>query len=68
MIQLRHAQPTLWHKGLRKDIEDLWEPWMREDDRLLDDARLLESVYGTSSMCSGRGPRPRCACRSKSSK
>ena len=45
MIQLRHAQPTLWHKGLRKDIEDLWEPWMREADRLLDDARLLESVY-----------------------
>lgn len=45
MIQLRHAQPTLWHKGLAKDIEDLWEPWMKEADRLLDDAVLLESVY-----------------------
>ena len=45
MIQLRHAQPTLWHKGLAKDIEDLWEPWMKEADRLLDDAALLETVY-----------------------
>lgn len=45
MIQLRHEQPTLWHKGLVKDIEDLWEPWMKEADRLLEDAALLESVY-----------------------
>jgi IS5 family transposase len=45
VIQLRHAQPTLWHKGLAKDIEDLWEPWMKEADRLLDDAALVESVY-----------------------
>jgi len=45
VIQLRHAQPTLWHKGLAKDIADLWEPWMKEADRLLDDAALLESVY-----------------------
>lgn len=45
MIQLRHAQPTLWHKGLAKDIEDLWEPWTKQADRLLDDAALPESVY-----------------------
>lgn len=45
MIQLRHAQPTLWHKGLAEDIEDLWEPWMKEADRLLDDAALVDSVY-----------------------
>jgi IS5 family transposase len=35
----------LWHKGLAKDIEDLWEPWMREVDRLLEDAALVEKVY-----------------------
>jgi IS5 family transposase len=35
----------LWHKGLAKDIEDLWEPWMKEADRLLEDAALIESVY-----------------------
>ena len=45
MIQLRREQASLWHKGLAKDIEDLWEPWMKEADRLLDDAALLESVY-----------------------
>ena len=45
MIQLRHGQPSLWHKGLAKDIEDLWEPWMREADRVLEDAVLIESVY-----------------------
>jgi hypothetical protein len=33
VIQLRHRQRSLWHSGLAKDIEDLWEPWM------------LESVY-----------------------
>jgi hypothetical protein len=45
MIQLRHRQPSLWHSGLTKDIEDLWEPWMREVDQLLEDAALVESVY-----------------------
>ena len=45
MIQLRHGQPSLWHSGLAKDIEDLWEPWMKEVDGLLKDAALLEEVY-----------------------
>jgi len=45
VIQLRHEQPSLWHSGLAKDIEDLWEPWMKEVDGLLEDAALLESVY-----------------------
>ena len=45
MIQLRHRQPSLWHSGLAKDIEDLWEPWMKEVDQLLEDATLVESVY-----------------------
>ena len=45
MIQLRHRQPSLWHSGLAKDIGDLWEPWMKEVDQLLEDAALVESVY-----------------------
>ena len=45
MIQLRHRQPSLWHSGLAKDIEDLWEPWMKAVDQLLEDAALVESVY-----------------------
>jgi hypothetical protein len=32
-------------QGLAKDIEDLWEPWMREVDQLLEDAALVEEVY-----------------------
>jgi IS5 family transposase len=45
LIQLRHGQPSLWHSGLAKDIEDLWEPWIKEVDGRLEDAALLEGVY-----------------------
>jgi IS5 family transposase len=45
MIRLRHQQPSLWHRGLAKDIEGLWEPWMRLVDELLEDEQLLDSVY-----------------------
>jgi hypothetical protein len=45
VIQLRHRQPSLWPSGLAKDIEDLWEPWMKEVEQLLEDAALVESVY-----------------------
>ena len=45
MIQLRHQQPSLWHRGLEKDIEGLWEPWMRLVDELLEDEQLLDTVY-----------------------
>jgi len=45
MIKLRHQQTSLWHPGLTKDIEDLWEPWMRLVDRLLEDEQLLDTIY-----------------------
>jgi transposase, IS5 family len=45
MTKLRHQQPSLWHPGLTKDIEDLWEPWMRLVDHLLEDEQLLDTVY-----------------------
>ena len=45
MIKLRHQQPSLWHRGLAEDIEDLWEPWMRLVDELLEDEQLLETIY-----------------------
>jgi transposase, IS5 family len=45
VIQLRHGQPSLWPKGFEKDIEGLWEPWMKEVDRLLEDVALMEEVY-----------------------
>jgi transposase, IS5 family len=45
VIKLRHQQPSLWRSGLAKDIEDFWEPWMREVDQLLEDTALVEEVY-----------------------
>jgi len=45
MIKLRHQQPSLWCGVLAEEIEDLWEPWMREVDRLLEDEALVEGVY-----------------------
>ena len=54
MIQLRHRQPSLWHSGLAKDIEDLWEPWMKEVDQLLEDAALVESVYDAQGKRHGK--------------
>jgi hypothetical protein len=50
VIQLRHRQPCLWHSGLAKDIEDLWEPWMKEVNQLLEDAALVESVYDAQAL------------------
>ena len=44
MIKLRHQQPSLWHSGLAADIEDLWEPWMRLVDGLLEDEQLLDTI------------------------
>jgi IS5 family transposase len=49
MIRLRHQQPSLWHQGLAKDIEGLWEPWMRLVDGLLEDEQLLDTVYEVQS-------------------
>jgi hypothetical protein len=54
VIQLRHRQPSLWHSGLAKDIEDLWEPWMKEVDQLLEDAALVESVYDAQGKRHGK--------------
>jgi hypothetical protein len=47
MIKLRHQQPSLWNRGLAEDIADLWEPWMRLVDDVLEDEQLLDTVYET---------------------
>jgi len=48
VIQLRHRQPSLWHSGLSKDIEDRWEPWMKVD-QLLENAALVECTMSKES-------------------
>jgi transposase, IS5 family len=39
------AQRTLWEGVVDLDIRSLWEPWMIEADRLLDDESLIEVVF-----------------------
>jgi IS5 family transposase len=45
MIRTRHHQPSLWTRVLAEKVDDLWEPWMRTADGLLDDEQLIERVF-----------------------
>jgi IS5 family transposase len=45
MIRTRHYQPSLWTGVLAEEVDDLWEPWMRTADRVLDDEQLVERVF-----------------------
>jgi IS5 family transposase len=45
MIRTHHQQPTLWTGFLKEEVSDLWEPWMRCADRVLDDEQLVEQVF-----------------------
>ena len=45
MIRTQHQQPTLWTGFLREEVSDLWEPWMRQADQLLEDEQLVEQIY-----------------------
>ena len=45
MIQMRHQQPSLWETFFAEEVADLWEPWMRVVDELLEDDELLDAVY-----------------------
>ena len=46
MITLRCASQPQFPEGFVEDaVGDLWEPWMREADRILEDDVLLTAVY-----------------------
>jgi IS5 family transposase len=45
MIRTHHQQPTLWTGFLKEEVSDLWEPWMRSADQILDDDELIEQVF-----------------------
>jgi transposase, IS5 family len=45
MIRLRHEQPNLWDGVWAEEVEDLWEPWMRAADGLLEDDELLTKIF-----------------------
>jgi transposase, IS5 family len=45
MIRMRHQQPNLWEAFFGEEVADLWEPWMRAVDELLEDDAMLDAVY-----------------------
>ena len=46
MIHLRRSSQRSFAEGLIEEaVGDLWQPWMRQADRVLDDDRLLDTVY-----------------------
>jgi IS5 family transposase len=50
MIRLRHQQPSLWETLFAEEVADLWEPWMRAVDELLEDDELLDAVYDAQGL------------------
>jgi IS5 family transposase len=54
VIQLRHQQPSLWEGWFAEEVAELWEPWMRVVDQLLEDEELLEAVYLAQGKRHGR--------------
>src|ERR1700752_3036996 len=45
VIKLRHAQPTVWEGLFAEEVAELWEPWMRVFDELLEGEEVLDAVY-----------------------
>jgi IS5 family transposase len=45
VIKLRHQQPTVWEGLFAEEVAELWEPWMRVVDELLEDDALVDAVY-----------------------
>jgi transposase, IS5 family len=45
MTRRKQRQRTLWEGVVDEDIRALWEPWMVEADRLLEDEELIDLVY-----------------------
>jgi len=45
MIRMRHQQPSLWETLFAEEVAELWEPWMRAVDGLLEDDELLGAVF-----------------------
>jgi IS5 family transposase len=56
MIRLRHQQPNLWETFFAEEVAELWEPWMRAVDELLEDDQVLDAVYDAQGQ---RHPRSR---------
>jgi IS5 family transposase len=45
MTRRKQGQRVLWEGMIDEDVRTLWEPWMVQADRLLDDEELIDRVY-----------------------
>jgi IS5 family transposase len=45
MTRRKQGQQTLWEGVVNEDVRALWEPWMVEADKLLEDEELVDLVY-----------------------
>lgn len=45
MTRRKQPQQSLWEGIVAEDVKSLWEPWMVEADKLLDDEELIDRVY-----------------------
>jgi transposase, IS5 family len=45
MTRRKQPQQTLWEGIVAEDVKSLWEPWMVEADKLLQDEELIDRVY-----------------------
>jgi IS5 family transposase len=45
MTRCKQGERTLWEGVVDEDVRALWEPWMVEADRLLEDEELVDLVY-----------------------
>jgi transposase, IS5 family len=45
MTRRKQGQRVLWEGMIDEDVRALWEPWMLQADRLLEDEELIDRVY-----------------------
>jgi IS5 family transposase len=45
MTRRKQGQRTLWEGMVDEDVRALWEPWMIQADRLLEDEELIDRVW-----------------------
>ena len=45
MTRRKQGQRVLWEGMIDEDVRALWEPWMIQADRLLDDDELIDRVF-----------------------
>jgi hypothetical protein len=45
MTRRKQGQRMLWEGIVDEDVRSLWEPWMVQADKLLEDEELIDLVF-----------------------